>query len=143
VGFAVTEKDRPGTLRPEKLQAIVERNKDALRSALGVNYLKVFRTIKAMQPHETFTFPDGTAVPIAEVVDAPKKGRKLVVMGDTCAGEMMVPLAMDADVLIHEATNAWLRELDKDKYATPYLLEKDTFNHGHSTPRMGPCVHLQ
>ena len=31
-------------------------------------------------------------------------------MGDTCSGDMMAPLAMDADLLIHEATNAWFRE---------------------------------
>ena len=31
-------------------------------------------------------------------------------MGDTCNSDIMVPLAMDADIVIHEATNAWIRD---------------------------------
>ena len=31
-------------------------------------------------------------------------------MGDTCSGDMIAPLAMDADLIIHEATNAWFSE---------------------------------
>ena len=43
-------------------------------------------------------------------------------MGDTCSGDMMAPLAMDADLLIHEATNAWFREQVRDVPVTYLLL---------------------
>ena len=43
-------------------------------------------------------------------------------MGDTCSGDMMAPLAMDADLLIHEATNAWFREQVRDIPDTNPLL---------------------
>jgi hypothetical protein len=31
-------------------------------------------------------------------------------MGDTCNSDMLAPIAMDADVIIHEATNAWIKD---------------------------------
>mmetsp|Transcript_29737 Transcript_29737/g.42444 ORF Transcript_29737/g.42444 Transcript_29737/m.42444 type:complete len:743 (+) Transcript_29737:3709-5937(+) len=138
VGFVVTEKDRLGTLNADRINDIVLRNQNELQKleSLNYNYMKIFAKIKSMQLNESYTFPDGTVVQVSDVVDPPRKGRKLVVMGDTCSGEYIAPLAMDADLIVHEATNAWLREMDGDKYAYPQLLEKDTFMHGHSTPQM-------
>ena len=55
-------------------------------------------------------------------------------MGDTCSGEHIAALARGADVLIHEATNAfhpWNNE--QTNYNS---VERDTFQHGHSTPQM-------
>lgn len=63
-------------------------------------------------------------------------GRKIVVLGDTCNSDLISPLAKDADILIHESTNAWIPEIDSGKYAVPNLLERDAFMHGHSTPQM-------
>jgi ribonuclease Z len=58
-------------------------------------------------------------------------------MGDTCSGEHIIPLSMNADMVIHEATNAWFREAGADqKFDTPQQLERDAFLHGHSTPQM-------
>ena len=57
-------------------------------------------------------------------------------MGDTCSGEMIAPLAANADVVVHEATNAWFREQDSVRHPTEGHLERDTFSHGHSTPQM-------
>ena len=35
---------------------------------------------------------------------------QVVIMGDTCSGDAIAELAEGADVLVHEATNTWLRE---------------------------------
>ena len=63
-----------------------------------------------MQPGTKLTFPDGTILNADDILEPPRAGRKVVLMGDTCSGDMIAPLAMDADLLIHEATNAWFRE---------------------------------
>ena len=63
-----------------------------------------------------------------------KLGSQVVLCGDTCDASRIAPLAMDADVLIHEATNAYLPPLDADK--GPRGVEKATRAHGHSTPVM-------
>jgi ribonuclease Z len=57
-------------------------------------------------------------------------------MGDTCSGDAMVNLGMDADILVHEATNAWIRDQDYPKHPSPEHLERETYRHGHSTPEM-------
>ena len=74
---------------------------------------------------------------IADVVDPPKKGRKVVILGDTCYSERIARLAMNADVLVHEATNAWVKEVEAEKYSSIQAMEKEVFTHGHSTPQMG------
>lgn len=38
---------------------------------------------------------------------------QVVVLGDTCDASTMAPLARDADVVIHEATNAFLLPMDQ------------------------------
>ena len=50
--------------------------------------------------------------------------------------EHIVPLAMHADVLIHEATNAFFGSEKSERYSNYYQLERDTLKHGHSTPEM-------
>ena len=166
MGFVVVEKDRPGTLQPDKISGIVERNRAALSKmpSLRGQYMKIYAAIKAMSRNEAFTFPDGTyihtlvsyihtilltyslnhigtVVKVADVVDPPKKGRKLVILGDTCYSERIARLAMGADILIHEATNAWLKELEGDKYPSTSAMEREVFTHGHSTPQMGEFLH--
>ncbi len=42
--------------------------------------------------------------------------------------------AQGADVVVHEATNAWIPQLDDDK--TEMEVRRDTIRHGHSTPHM-------
>ena len=65
-----------------------------------------------------------------------RKGRKIAILGDTCNSDLLAPLAEDADVLVHESTNAWIKEFDQSRIKSPYVLERDTYNHGHSTPQM-------
>lgn len=61
--------------------------------------------------------------------------KQVVVMGDTCSGDFIAENAMDADVLIHEATNAYLHWAST-KYSSYEQVEREAFLHGHSTPQM-------
>lgn len=135
VGYVVQEKPRPGRLNAEVVRAHVERNYAALKPAFP-NPMKVFARIKEMGPGEAFTFPDGTVLRAEDVLEPARRGRKVVIMGDTCSGDRIASLCMDADVVVHEATNSWIKELDGTRYTHPKMLERDTFIHGHSTPRM-------
>jgi ribonuclease Z len=126
---------------------------------------RIYRTLKELQPHENLTFPDGTVLSGEAAVEAPIVGRKIVIMGDTCNGAMMEYLGMDADLLIHEATNAWAdpsisdcsnfstgigigaarvagtvahdsQSLFYSKYPTYESIRQYSAGHGHSTAEM-------
>jgi ribonuclease Z len=135
VGYVVQEKARPGKLRMEAVQDLVEKNFDALKNEYP-NPMKVYGKLKLLGEGETFTFPDGSVVSASDVMEPSRKGKKVVVMGDNCNGDKIAPICLDADVLVHEATNSWIKEFDGAKYSHPKMLERDTFIHGHSTPSM-------
>ena len=100
---------------------------------------KVYAILKNMNPKDgPFVFPDGTQLHTHEFLEEERAGRKIVVMGDTCTGEHIADLAQNADILIHEATNAYFRngQSAADRYSNYYQLERDTLKHGHSTPEM-------
>ena len=138
VGFVVTEAQRPSKLKVEVVQPIVERQKDAIKEMLKIRDAnKVYAHLKQLKVGDSFTFPDGTVMKSEEFLEQPRDGRKIVIMGDTCTGEHIESLAHGADVLIHEATNSYLPELDARARTMSYAkLERDTFVHGHSTPQM-------
>jgi ribonuclease Z len=138
VGYVVSEADRAGRLKFDKIRPLVEEHKEALKSQLGLRDAnKVYAILKNMKPEDgPFVFPDATQLHTHEFLEPTRPGRKIVIMGDTCTGEHIVPLAMHADVLIHEATNAFFGSEKSERYSNYYQLERDTLKHGHSTPEM-------
>jgi ribonuclease Z len=57
-----------------------------------------------LQRGEAVTLPDGRVVQADEVVGAPRRGRTIVLTGDTAPTASVVEAAAGADLLIHEAT---------------------------------------
>lgn len=134
VGYVVEEQPKPGRLNPELVVPTIERNAVALKEQ-GVRHpMKVMAAIKNLSDGESFTFPDGTIINKDDVVDKDREGRKVVVCGDTADARALENLAMGADILIHECTNAYLRGLDRDTNMRKINL--DAKNHGHSTPQI-------
>src|SRR6202041_1194593 len=88
-----------------------------------------------LQQGESVVLSDGKTV----LHGPPRRpGRKLVILGDTYDPSPIAKIAADADVLVHEATNAHLPGIDDS------TKEDDTFesveerakSRGHSTPQM-------
>lgn len=89
LGYAFMEPDRPGRFdKPTALE-------------LGVPEGPLFRKL---QQGESVQTADGDAVRPDQVMGAPRKGRKVVVTGDTGPCEALVEMAADSDLLIAEAT---------------------------------------
>jgi ribonuclease Z len=114
------------------VEPIVKRNIAALKETGMKIPMKIMATIKDLPEGGSYTFPDGTTVHQNEVVEAPRNGRKIVICGDTADSRAIAGLAQGADVLIHEATNAFLSGIDKD--TSKEEVSKDARIHGHSTP---------
>lgn len=134
VGYVVTERDRPGRLKPENVMPIIERNRKGLVESGVRNPMKVMAMVKNLDVGGSYEFPDGTVVRQEDVVEPPRKGRKVVICGDTADCRALEGLGQDADVLVHEATNTFLKGIDKD--GTLQGVTRDAKIHGHSTPYM-------
>ena len=134
LGFVVEELPRPGRLRNELVEPIVRRNVEALKKEGFRVPMKAMAVIKNLPPGSAFTFPDGTVVRQEDAVEPPRQGRKIVVGGDTADCRALRNLAQNADVVIHEATNAYLQGVDKDTDLRE--VTRDAVIHGHSTPQI-------
>jgi ribonuclease Z len=88
-GYRITEKDRLGTLLADKLQAA------------GVKPGPDYRKIKN---GEEVILDNGTVIDPAEFVGPPQKGRIISILGDTRVCQNAQLLALNADLLVHEAT---------------------------------------
>jgi ribonuclease BN (tRNA processing enzyme) len=135
LGFVVQEQSRPGRLRQELVEPVVLRNFEALRVAGYAVPMKAMAVIKNLPPGASFTFPDGTIIKQEDAVESPRCGRKIVICGDTCDSSTLRELAMDADLVIHEATNAYLQGIDS-RDSSFESVTRDTVVHGHSTPQI-------
>lgn len=124
VGYVVTEKPLPGKMDPRSYIPHLKRNNAPM------NLLSV------LQQGQTVSLDDGT------VLAGPprRRGRTIVVLGDTYDPSPIASLAHDADLIIHEATNAHLPHIsrymkpnDEDTYE---IVEERAKSRGHSTPQM-------
>jgi ribonuclease Z len=91
LGYAIVEHERLGRFNPERARE------------LGVPEGPMWGLLHRGQP---VTLPDGTVVEPASLVGPTRRGRRLVLTGDTrpCAGT--IEAAQGADLLVHEATFA-------------------------------------
>jgi ribonuclease Z len=84
VGFILQEPERQGKLRMDYISPILALNAAGLK-AVGIRAPhSLLSVIKALGPDEQYAFPDGTVVTGADATSAPRNGRKIVVLGDTC-----------------------------------------------------------
>jgi ribonuclease Z len=88
-GWALVEDDRPGRFYPEKA------------AALGVAPGPLFGEL---QRGRAVTLPDGRRVEPGQVVDRARRGRRLVITGDTRPCAATVAAARGADLLVHDST---------------------------------------
>lgn len=89
VGYRVIQKDLEGTLDAE-----------ALRAA-GVPFGPLFGKIKNGQ---NVTLEDGTEIIASDYISPPRPGKVVTILGDTRKCHASGRLAVNADVLVHEAT---------------------------------------
>lgn len=108
VGYCIQEKDQPGRLDAEALQR------------MGIPPGPLYGKIKQGQ---SVTLENGQVIHPADVVGPPKKGRKIVILGDTHDPSNISALACDCDLLVHETT------FDDSR-------RERAIARGHSTPNM-------
>jgi ribonuclease Z len=89
LGYALREDERPGRFDVETADTLGVPDGPA-RGAL--------------QRGESVTQPDGRIVRPDEVLGSPRRGRTVVLTGDTAPAATVVDAAAGADVLVHEAT---------------------------------------
>ncbi|KAJ6539506.1 Metallo-hydrolase/oxidoreductase [Mycena capillaripes] len=122
VGYVINEAPLPGKIDPSKYVPELKRTNTPM-SALA-----------RLQQGESVELSDGT------VLHGParRRGRKIVILGDTHNPSAIEPLALDADLLIHEATNAHLPDVDEATKFTDTFesVEARAKSRGHSTPQM-------
>jgi ribonuclease Z len=104
--YAYVEKPRPGKFHPKKAKA------------LGVKEGPLWGKL---QRGQNVKLPNGRVAKPEEVMDKPRKGRKIVYTGDTRPFRLLEKFAAGADVLIHDST---LGEELADR----------AMEYGHSTP---------
>lgn len=89
LGYVIEEKEVRGNFNMEKVRAAG---------------LQPGPILGSLSQGNSVTMPDGKIIMPEDVMEAPRPSRKVVILGDTCDPSSIEELAMDADVLVHEAT---------------------------------------
>lgn len=137
VGFVLEEYPRAGTIEPQKYLPAIQKNAAALL-APPFRLKKPIELLSRLQAsRDPITLPDGT---VLQPPPLNTNVRKLVILGDTYDAEStaMDELAKDADLVVHESTNAYMPGLDdtiKPEDTQSSIREKAR-RHGHSTPEV-------
>ncbi|HYP48164.1 MAG TPA: MBL fold metallo-hydrolase, partial [Thermoleophilaceae bacterium] len=84
LGYALIEDERPGTFDPQAAEAL------GVRPGPDFGRLQSGDSVGGVSPEQ--------------VMGSPRRGRKLVLAGDTAPCEMTSVVAHQADLLVHEAT---------------------------------------
>ncbi|KXN87977.1 Zinc phosphodiesterase ELAC protein 1 [Leucoagaricus sp. SymC.cos] len=120
VGYVINEAPIPGKIDPKKYIPDIKRTNTPMS------------VMRQLQQGQSIQLSDGT------ILHGPRRrtGRKLVILGDTYDPSPIYPLACDADLLIHEATNAHLPGIDPNTKPTDTeeSVEERAKSRGHSTP---------
>jgi ribonuclease Z len=121
IGFVIQEKPFPGKLTPDLVKSYLE---EIQKHNLHRNVLS------RIQNGEVISLPSGD-----ELHPPPSRpGRKIVILGDTSDASQLIPLAQNANVVVHEATNAYIPSLDVGM--TYESVQERTISRGHSTAQM-------
>ncbi|KAK0453467.1 beta-lactamase-like protein [Armillaria borealis] len=122
VGYVVTEAKVPGKVDPKKYIPDLKRTNTSMS------------VMRQLQLGQSVQLSDGTILH----GPPPKDGRKIVILGDTYDPSQITEIAREADLLIHEATNAHLPGIDEDTKDTDTYgtVEARAISRGHSTPQM-------
>jgi len=139
VGYVVEEEEKRGRLQPELILPLLERNRQRLRDEWGVRDPRtLMKEIKLLGAKDVMELPDGALIRGSDVVGETRRGRKVAVLGDCCDASLCARIAQGADILVHEATNAYLPHYGDTGGSAK--LERETRSHGHSTPQMAGAV---
>ncbi len=106
--YVLSEKDQLGSLNVDKLRS--------LGLPPGPLYAK-------LKKGETVVTDSGQSIKPEEVTGPTKKGKKVVVLGDTCDTQLIEDMSANCDLVIHEAT-------------MENALREKAIEFGHSTPGM-------
>jgi ribonuclease Z len=126
IGYALVEEGRPGRFDVE------------IANELGV---PDGPARGALQRGETVALPDGTLVHPESVLGEPRRGRRIVITGDTAPALSVVEAARDADLLVHEATFG-TDELDRARETRHSTAEDAARTAVAAGVRMLALVHL-
>lgn len=122
LGFVINEAPVPGKMNPQDYIPHIKRTNTPLS------------VMRLLQRGQSVELSDGS------VLHGPPRrpGRKVVILGDTFDPSPVIPLAMKADLVIHEATNAHLPGVDPTTKSTDshQSVETRAKSRGHSTPQM-------
>ena len=91
IGYAMAEKDRLGRFDP------------AIARELGIPEGPLWGRI---HKGEAITLDDGRVIEPSQLVGARRRGRRIVLSGDTRPCQAVIDASRDADLLVHEATFA-------------------------------------